>query len=145
MTARRKILVVDDNPDDVDLLRIAMEGSGLVADIEVACDGRQAIAALQRDGGADGPTSPRLVVLDLNMPIMNGHEVLARMQADASLRRIPVIVLTTSDAPADRNRCLASGAREYLVKPRRFADFAPIIVRLRAHLEDGPGDALSRP
>ena len=134
MSDARTILIVDDNASDIDLLQIALEESGVTADVQTAGDGRQAIAVLEQAERGAGAARPDVIVLDLNMPIMNGHELLARLQSDERLRRIPVVVLTTSDAPNDRNRCLGLGAREYLVKPRRFADFAPLVARLRTYL-----------
>ena len=134
MSDARTILIVDDNASDLDLLQIALEESGVEAEVRTACDGRQAVAALERAEGEGGAARPAVVVLDLNMPIMNGHELLAHLQADERLRGIPVVVLTTSDAPNDRTRCLELGAREFLVKPRRFADFTQVIAKLRAYL-----------
>ncbi len=135
MTAPGRVLIVDDNPHDIDLLRIAMEDASLAAEVAIAHDGREAMAELMRTVGDGGAGRPDVIVLDLNMPIMNGNEVLARIQAHEQLRGLAVVVLTTSAAPADRERCLGLGAREYLVKPRRFTEFAPVIARLRTYLE----------
>ncbi len=135
MTATGRVLVVDDNPNDIDLLVIALEDAGLQPDLRSAADGREAIALLRRIAVGDQDWRPDVVVLDLNMPIANGHEVLAYIRSDARLAGLPVLVLTTSDAPSDRQRCLAQGARDYLVKPRRFTDFAPIIAQIRVYID----------
>lgn len=139
MTPKKaSLLVVDDNPHDIDLLTIALEEAGLDLDVRTLPDGRAAIQELRRLAQAQRPDWPDFTVLDLNMPITNGHEVLAYYASEDRLRGLPIVVLTTSDSPADRELCLARGAREYLVKPRRFADFAPIIATFRAVLASGP-------
>ncbi len=133
--ATGNVLIVDDNPSDIDLLEIALDEAGLHPAIQSVTDGRAAIALLKRIAVGDHANRPDVVVLDLNMPIANGHEVLAYIRSDERLIGLPVVVLTTSDAPSDRQRCMAQGARDYLVKPRRFSDFAPIIARIRAYLD----------
>ncbi|MBA3845340.1 MAG: response regulator [Planctomycetes bacterium] len=138
MTAAGTVLIVDDNPNDIDLLQIALDDAGLHPDIRSAADGRAAIAVLRHIAEDDHSWRPDVVVLDLNMPIANGHEVLAYIRSDPRLTALPVLVLTTSDAPSDRQRCLAQGAQAYLVKPRRFSEFEPIITRIRAYI-DHPG------
>ncbi|MBA2480163.1 MAG: response regulator [Planctomycetes bacterium] len=136
----RTILCVDDNPHDIDLLQIAFEDCGVPVTIQALTDGQQAIDELKRLSTVPRASWPAVMVLDLNMPRTNGHEVLAFMREEGGLCDLPVVVLTTSNAPADRERCLAAGVRDYLVKPRRFADFAPIVERLVRYLtcaEDG--------
>ncbi len=135
------ILCVDDNPHDTDLMRIAFEDSGMQVAIQALTDGQQAIVELKRLSTVPRASWPAVMVLDLNMPMTNGHEVLAFLHGQDGLRDLPVVVLTTSNAPADRDRCFALGARDFLVKPRRFADFAPIIERLRGYLAGGQATA----
>ncbi|HYE07028.1 MAG TPA: response regulator [Planctomycetota bacterium] len=135
MSARPAILIVDDNPSDIELLTMALEEGGVDADIRSVTDGRAAIDALRGLVPGSRSTWPDVVVLDLNMPVMNGHEVLAYVAGEFRLRGLPMVVLTTSASPDDRRRCEAMGAAAYLVKPRRFSEFAPIIGRLRSLLD----------
>jgi len=135
MSGRPRILVVDDNPNDVELLTMALEEGGLAAEVASLMDGREAIAALRRLATDQPSTWPDVIVLDLNMPITNGHEVLAHVAGDERLRGLRIVVLTTSTSPDDQRRCEACGAVAYLVKPRRFTGFAPIVQRLRTLLE----------
>ncbi len=140
MSARPRILIVDDNPNDIELLTMALEESGIVVEVASLKDGRAAIGELQRLAGGLPSTWPDVIVLDLNMPITNGHEVLAHIAGDVRLRGLRVVVLTTSTSPEDQRRCEACGAAAYLVKPRRFTGFAPIVQRLR-HLLEAEGRA----
>ncbi|HYE07001.1 MAG TPA: response regulator [Planctomycetota bacterium] len=135
MSRRPAILIVDDNPNDVELLGMALEEGGVEVDVRSLMDGRAAIIELGRLAGQRRDAWPDLVVLDLNMPITNGHEVLAHVAGDVRLRGLPIVVLTTSTSPEDRRRCEAMGAAAYVVKPRRFAEFAGIVDRLRPFLD----------
>ncbi len=135
MSGRPRVLVIDDNPNDIELLTMALEENGVGAEVAALMDGRAALAELRRLATVPPSTWPDLIVLDLNMPIANGHEVLAHAAGDARLRGLRIAVLTTSTSPDDERRCAAHGAAAYLVKPRRFTGFAPIVQRLRALLE----------
>jgi len=130
MTAsRRSVLLVEDDPDDVELLRLVFECAGGQADFEIASTGVEAINRLR----ASNVGPPHFVLLDLNLPVMRGDEVLAFMKRDPTLRHIPVAILTSSDAPSDRGRCGQYGCVAYLVKPkdlRGFRDLAKVIVRI---------------
>ena len=132
------MLIIDDNAQDIDLMQIALEDAGLDPQVRPLPDGRAGIQELQRLAIVDRSQWPGCVVLDLNMPITNGHEVLDYFAGEERLRGLAVIVLTTSNAPADRERCLARGATDFLVKPRRFAEFAPIVMILRRFLTSAP-------
>jgi CheY-like chemotaxis protein len=114
------ILLVEDNPDDVRLLQRALRKARLVNPVEVAEDGEQAIAYLQGDGPyADRVRYPLpvLVLLDLKLPRRSGLEVLAWIREQPGLRRMRVVVLTSSRQAADINRAHELGANSYLVKP----------------------------
>ncbi len=110
------ILLVEDSDSDVALLRAVLGESRPDLDLRVAWDGEQALAALL---DADRPALPQLVVLDLNLPRVDGLEVLRAVRAseDALVRRLPVIVMTTSRAPADVRRAYELGASAYVPKP----------------------------
>ncbi len=105
------ILLVEDSAPDAMLIRQALREAGLDADVEVVTDGVQALARLRR-----GP-APDLMLLDLNLPRKDGREVLAEMDCDDTMRRIPVIVLTTSSAPHDVAFAYGHCANSYVRKP----------------------------
>ena len=112
-----EILLVDDNPDDVQLAKIALDDIDIPHQLHVARDGQEAIDFLQQaEGFADKPR-PDLILLDLNMPVKDGRAVLKEVKEDSVLRRIPVLILTTSDSAVDRLVAYSQHANAYLVKP----------------------------
>lgn len=112
-----EILLVEDSPGDVRLTREALSEARVSNRLHVACDGVEAMQFLRREGKhADAPR-PDLILLDLNLPRMDGRQVLAEIKADPNLKSVPVIVLTTSDAESDVLRSYNSHANCYLVKP----------------------------
>jgi two-component system, chemotaxis family, response regulator Rcp1 len=112
-----EILMVDDSMGDVRLAQVALEEARVRNRLSVVNDGEQAMAFLRReDGYADAPR-PDLVLLDLNMPRMDGREVLAQIKGDPDLRSIPVVVLTTSEAEADIVKAYDLHANAYITKP----------------------------
>ena len=137
MTPRPGILIVDDNPHDIELLTMALLEGGVDADVRFVLDGRAAIDELSRLDPDQRSLWPGVVVLDLNMPITNGHEVLAYAAGEERLRGLPIVVLTTSASPEDRSRSQELGAAAYLVKPRRFTDFDAIVACVRSFLVPG--------
>ncbi len=116
-----RILVVDDSCADVRLLREAVQEQGIVADLLTVEDGEQALAYL-----AHGPR-PDLVLLDLNLPRVDGREVLTAMKDDPELRAIPVIVLSTSSSPGDVADCYARHANSYIVKPMHLEELGAVM------------------
>ena len=135
-----EILLVEDSPADVDLTREALEDAKVRNNLHVASDGVEALAFLRREGRyADAP-HPDLILLDLNLPKKDGREVLAEIKADPLLRRIPVVVLTTSEAEQDILQSYDLHANCYVTKPvdldafmhvvRSIEDFWLAIVRL---------------
>ena len=118
-----EILLVEDNPGDVDLTLEALEEAKLRNNVHVARDGVEAMEFLHRMGDhADAPR-PDLVLLDLNMPRKDGREVLREMKEHPDLRRIPVVVLTTSEAEQDVLDAYDYRANAYIVKPVDFEQF----------------------
>ena len=109
-----KLLLVEDNLGDVGLIREALSSCEAKVDMRVARDGIVALGQLE--GKTPGPR-PDLILLDLNLPRMDGRELLGRLKSDPELRKIPVIVLTSSNAPQDVARAYALHANCYLVKP----------------------------
>jgi CheY-like chemotaxis protein len=128
----RPILLVDDSANDVELTRTALEDSGIANEVVVARDGVEALDFLLRRGPHAGRTSPDpgVVLLDLKMPRVDGHEVLKQIRADAKLRNMPVVILTSSKEEQDLHRSYEQGTNAYVVKPVRFEDFLPAVRQL---------------
>jgi CheY-like chemotaxis protein len=125
-----EILLAEDNPGDVKLTRKALEEGQLVNNLHVVNDGVEAMAFLQNEGDHADTPRPDLVLLDLNMPRKDGREVLEELKADEDLRRIPVVVLTSSDAEEDVVRSYELHANAYLTKPVNFDGFLETLGRL---------------
>ena len=123
---RADILLVEDDLDDVKLALLAFEGANLGNTVHVARDGVEALEFLLGPGsGVDqiNPARPTLVLLDLKLPRLDGHEVLRRIRSDPRTSGIPVIVLTSSSEERDVMRTYGSGADSYIVKPVDFEQF----------------------
>ena len=120
------VLLVEDDPGDVLMTREAFE-EYLNNRLDVVNDGAEAIAYLRREGEYAGAPRPDLILLDLNLPRRDGREVLAEVKADESLRHIPVIVLTTSQADEDVLRSYQLHANAYVTKPVDFDGFIEAI------------------
>lgn len=123
--SRFKILLVEDDPADAGLVRIALRDTKIVCDVVHARDGVEAMEILRADQKNGAP--PDLVLLDLNMPRMDGRQVLQAMRADAGLRTIPVVVLTTSDADRDVAASYALGANSFVTKPMDVDEFCAVM------------------
>lgn len=122
-----EVLLVEDNPGDALLTRIALEDSKISVHLNVVEDGVEAMAFLRKqDKYADVP-HPDLVLLDLNLPKKDGREVLAEIKGDEHLRRIPVVVLTTSQAEEDILKAYNLSANCYITKPVDFDQFVRIV------------------
>ncbi len=121
------ILLVEDSPTDVLLAREALEYSKIVNNLHVASDGVEAIAFLRREGTFKDAPKPGLILLDLNLPKKDGREVLAEIKNDEKLKRIPVVVLTTSKSEADILKAYGLYANCYIVKPVDFEKFAEVV------------------
>ncbi len=128
----RPLLLVEDNPNDVELTVNALREARLANTIDVVNDGEQALDYLFRRGGYAshaGPL-PAVILLDLKMPKVDGHEVLRAIRADPVLRLTPVVMLTSSREESDLYRSYESGANAYVVKPVGFEDFVAAINQL---------------
>ena len=125
------ILLVDDNPEDVELTLEALRDGRLENRPHVARDGVEALEYLRKQGRFKDAITPDLVFLDLNMPRMNGREVLEEIKGDRNLKRIPVIILTTSKAEEDVLRSYQLQAAAYVTKPVDFEQFVQAIHALR--------------
>jgi CheY-like chemotaxis protein len=125
--SRGEILLVDDNPGDVRLTREALGGGTVAVNLSVVGDGTEALAFLRRQGRHAEAPRPDLVLLDLNLPGMPGLELLAEIKADGGLRRIPVVVLSSSAAPDDVRRAYELQASCYVTKPGDLDQFLRVV------------------
>ncbi len=127
MTRRREVLLVEDDPEDADLAREAFKRGAPQVQLSAVEDGVQALAYLRREPPFGGADRPDLILLDLNVPRMDGREFLKEIKNDDHIKDIPVLVVTTSDAENDIMRCYKLGANCYLTKPVDIGEFFEII------------------
>jgi len=128
MNPRKFILLVEDNPDDIALTLRAFQKNNIANTIEVARDGEQALAYLF--GRDTEQPLPALVLLDLKLPKLDGHELLRRIRADQRTRCLPVVILTSSREEADILEAYQNGANSYIRKPVDFAEFVAAVQKL---------------
>ena len=128
-----EILLVEDSESDIEMTLHSLREYNLCNTIRVARDGREALDMLfaGRDG-AEG-IRPRVVLLDLKLPKVSGHEVLRRMKSDEKTKGIPVVIMTSSGQQADIERCYELGANSYVVKPIGFEDFSRVVKELKLY------------
>ena len=124
------ILLVEDNAGDVKLTRMAIERGGKPDSLQVVGDGVEALSYLRRELPYDGALRPDLVLLDLNLPRMDGAEVLREVKADPALERIPVVILTSSEARDDIERCYGLRANAYVTKPVELRRYMAVVQNL---------------
>ena len=117
------ILVVEDNPADVFLIQEAIQAAGIKVPIHVARDGEAATNIFDDADHDDSAACPALVVLDINLPKKNGIQVLQHLRRSRRCREASVIVVSTSNAPKDREDVIENGADAYFCKPSRYDDF----------------------
>jgi CheY-like chemotaxis protein len=122
-----EVLLVEDDPGDVLMTREAFEEHKLRNRLTVVSDGAEALAYLRREGGYADAVAPDLILLDLNLPRRDGREVLAEIKRDDELCRIPVVVLTTSQADEDIVRSYQLHANAYVTKPVDFERFISVV------------------
>ena len=121
------VLLVEDDPGDVLMTREAFEDNKVANRLAVVSDGESALAYLRKEGEHADARTPDLVLLDLNLPRVDGREVLEAMKNDEALRSIPVVVLTTSEAEEDVVRSYALHANAYVTKPVDFDRFIEVV------------------
>ena len=121
------VLLVEDNEDDIELTLEALDNSKLQVNIHVVSDGISAMEFLRREGKYADEQRPDLILLDLNLPRMDGREVLKEIKEDARFADIPVVILTTSEAEEDILKAYQLHANCYISKPVDFLKFTEII------------------
>lgn len=129
----KTILLVEDNPNDVELTMLALKKNKLVNNINVVNDGAEALEYLFATGAYAGRHAcrlPQLVLLDLRLPKVDGIEVLQRLRADPRTRRLPVVIMTSSNEEADLARAYDNGANSYVRKPVDFEHFVEAVKML---------------
>ena len=133
MNSGAAILVVEDNPDDRALLARAFRKAGIAMPLRFAMDGDEAVAYLDRALGEAPEAGPAVVLLDLKLPRRSGFEVLEWIKAHPVLRRVPVIILTSSRENVDLRRAYDLGANSYLVKPARSDELLRMVEQIHAY------------
>ena len=121
------VLLVEDEPADAHLVRLAFEEGHVLADLHHVLDGVEAFAFLRREGDYAHAPTPELILLDLNMPRMDGRQFLRKIKDDPTLHTLPVVVLTTSDAERDMLDSYDHFAAGYIVKPVDVDDFIKVV------------------
>ena len=135
MTATiRRILLAEDDPNDVELTLTALKDHGMANEVDVVSDGAEALDYLFGRGQYQGKASgvPAVVLLDIKMPKIDGVEVLRQLKASAELRMVPVVMLTSSREERDLVECYRLGANAFVVKPVDFAEFIDAVKQVGA-------------
>jgi chemotaxis family two-component system response regulator Rcp1 len=137
------VLFVEDDPGDIRLAREAFSVSDKPINLHVALDGMEAMAFLRKEGAYATAPRPHLILLDLNLPKMDGRELLVKIKTDCILKAIPTIILTASDTDADLQFCYDNCANVYVKKPKDWESFVRVVRsvnRLWLALAKMPGD-----
>lgn len=127
------ILLVEDNPQDEKLILRSLKKMNLANQIDVARDGQQALDYLFQENefaSLKGDTLPTVVLLDINLPRVNGLDVLAKLRDNPRTKLLPVVILTSSDDERDRLKSYENGANSFVNKPLEFSEFAETVARL---------------
>ena len=122
MSANIRILLIEDDQDDIDLLMDAVKENGIHAEFEILMQGNRIISWLE-----ESKTIPDIIVMDLNLPKMHGREVLKHIKQHYKTRLVPVLVLTTSSQPEEKQYCLQHGAGQFITKPATTDGFASLV------------------
>jgi CheY-like chemotaxis protein len=126
------ILLVEDDPGHAVLIEKNLRRAGIANEIMVVNDGQKAVDILLKRGGSRGdtPPAPLVILLDLNLPVLDGYQVLKIIKNDEHTRQIPVVMLTTTDNPAEVARCYELGCNAYITKPVEYEAFSKAIQNL---------------
>ena len=126
-----ELLLIEDNSGDILLTKEAFEEIGFSENLSVVTDGEAAIDFLYKQGRYQDAPSPDLIILDLNIPRVDGRELLAKIKGDPMLKKVPIIVLSTSKSDRDIKTCYELQANCYLIKPVDFEEFLQIVTYIR--------------
>ena len=144
-THKNRILLAEDNDGDVFLVRRALEKRGLLHELVLAHNGEEALVWLDgHSGEKNGSARPDLILLDLNLPRVDGGQLLSHIRKSDAFSRIPVIVLTSSDSPRDRQMALDLGANLYFRKPTDLASFMDLGRVVEEALQGAPESGPSK-
>lgn len=122
-----EVLLIEDNPADIRLTREGLKDAKVANNLTAVMDGRRALDLLHRRGDYAATCRPDVVILDLNLPGMDGREVLRQMKGDPSLRTIPVVIMTSSEAEADILKAYELYANCFITKPLDFSSFMRVV------------------
>jgi chemotaxis family two-component system response regulator Rcp1 len=128
-----ELLLVEDSPGDVRLTREAFHDANSSLNLHVVTDGAEAMAFLKNEGKHAGAPRPDLILLDLNLPKLDGREVLAQIKDDIALKSIPTVVLTTSESEVDIVKSYQLNANCYLTKPVEYCDFERLVMSINEY------------
>jgi CheY-like chemotaxis protein len=127
------ILLIEDNPDHVELIVKTLQDNGVLNEVHVVASGEEAMDFLSQRGAYVNAARPGLILLDIKLPGMDGIDFLGRIKADPKLKPIPVVVLTTSAGEKEIVESYSCGANSYIVKPVDFEHFAKVIKELKLY------------
>jgi len=123
----KKVLLIEDNEGDIKLIEEAITDNNLSIDLELLKDGGQTLQYVEEKISGGYVDLPDLIIMDLNLPKVQGKDLLKVFKKDTILKQIPIIILTTSSLSADINECFSSGANAYLIKPIDIIEFFDMI------------------
>ena len=127
------ILLVEDNPDDVLITKRAFKKGKIKNKLFIVGNGIEAIKFLKKEGEYAGVPVPAMILLDINMPLMNGFQALEIIKKDDNLRTIPVIMMTTSGRDSDIEKAYSLGCNSYIVKPMNFQNFIDTVINIQEY------------
>lgn len=137
MPDKPHLLMVDDSDGDLSLVRIALEDAGIEVEFDTALDGLLGQAHLKQLVEAGSPL-PKAVLIDLNMPRMDGRQLLKWIRSSKALRSMAVIMFTSSNDAKERTQCMGMGATDYWVKPSNFENYGRLVARLVVYFDGAP-------
>ena len=127
------ILLIEDNPDHVELILKALQDNNVLNEVHVLTNGEEAMDFLHQRGAYVDKAQPGLILLDIKLPGMDGIEFLRQIKADPKLKPIPVVVLSTSEREKDIVGCYNCGANSYIVKPVDYRQFAKVVKEVKLY------------